>query len=144
MSFRTNDKKLFKRYIEIWEKISSLLGREFDKKTYYDENDKRYISSKIKPFNGDITINFQEKRRPKQRVAYDSYSLIILDLIIRRNGKYYPQALLEECKYKIKKSEKKNWFKKSFASDLSDNDSSSCTDSDADDNESEKSSKKSD
>ena len=67
---------------------------------------------------------------------------------MRRNDKYYPQALLEECKYKIKMSKKKNWLNKNFASDLSDNEPNSGTDSetdnDADDNESENSSNKSD
>ena len=53
-----------------------------------------------------------------------------------------------ECKYKIKMSKKKNWLNKNFASDLSDNEPNSGTDSetdnDADDNESEKSCNKSD
>ena len=53
MSFKANDKTLFKRYIEIWEKICNLLGREFDSRTYYDENDKRYINSKTEIFNGE-------------------------------------------------------------------------------------------
>ena len=147
MSFKANDKKLFKIDIEIWEKISNLLGREFDSKTYYDENDKRYINSKIKFFNGDITTIFQGKGMPKQRVPHDCYSLIILDSIIRRNDKYFPQSILEECKYKIKKSKKKNCLNKNFASDLSDNEpncgNDSDPDTDADDNESERSSNKS-
>ena len=88
-----------------------------------------------------------EKRQNKE-VAYDCFSLIALDSVIRRNDKYYPQTLLEKCKYRIKKSKKKNWINNNFASDLSDNKSNigidSEPDSDADDNESEKSSKKSD
>ena len=34
-------------------KICNLLAREFDSRTYYDENDKRYINSKTEIFNGE-------------------------------------------------------------------------------------------
>ena len=46
--------------------------------------------------------------------------MIILDSVIRVNKKYYPQTLLDECKYKIKKSKKKNLLNYNFTSDLSD------------------------
>ena len=39
----------------------------------------------------------------------------MLDSAIRVNKKHYPQTLLEECKYKIKKNE----TKKNFTDDLS-------------------------
>ena len=32
----------------------------------------------------------------------------MLDLVIRVNKKYYPQTVLEECKYEIKKNEMEN------------------------------------
>ena len=35
-------------------------------------------------------------------------SLIKLDSVIRVNKKYYPQTLLEECKYKIKNYKRDN------------------------------------
>ena len=34
--------------------------------------------------------------------------MLTLDSVIRVNKKYYPQALLEECKYKIRKNERDN------------------------------------
>ena len=34
--------------------------------------------------------------------------MILLDSVIRANEKYYPQALLEECKYEIKSSRMEN------------------------------------
>ena len=34
--------------------------------------------------------------------------MIIVDSVIRANKKYYPQALLEECKYEIKKNKMEN------------------------------------
>ena len=35
-------------------------------------------------------------------------SLIVLDSVIRVSKKYYPQTLLEECKYEIKKTTTEN------------------------------------
>ena len=34
--------------------------------------------------------------------------MIMLDSVIRANEKYYPQSLLEECKYEIKSSKMEN------------------------------------
>ena len=34
----------------------------------------------------------------------------MLDSVIRWNKKYYPQTLLEECKYQIKKSKMENFI----------------------------------
>ena len=42
--------------------------------------------------------------------SYKCLSLIILDSVIRVNKRYYPQALLEECKYEIKKNKINNFI----------------------------------
>ena len=34
--------------------------------------------------------------------------MIILDTAVRANKKYYPQTLLEECKYEIKRNKMEN------------------------------------
>ena len=53
---------------------------------------------------------------PKKKAPYKCLSITMIDSIIKANKKYYPQRLLEECKYV---QEKKNWgtywwrFKKS-------------------------------
>ena len=63
---------------------------------------------KIKIYDGEIETNFRGKETPKQKVAYDCFSLITLDSVIRRNNKYYPQTLFKKCKYRIKMSKTKN------------------------------------
>ena len=47
MYFKVSDKKLFKNYAKIWEKISSLIGEEFDSESVYGDNDK-YMNIKAK------------------------------------------------------------------------------------------------
>ena len=51
-----------------------------------------------------LNTNFQDKEMLKENTSYDCLSLITLVSVIRVNRKYYPQTLLEECKYKIRKN----------------------------------------
>ena len=47
----------------------------------------------------------------------------MLDSAIRANKEYYPQALLEECKYEIKKNKVENFINDDLESSSSDNES---------------------
>ena len=78
-----------------------------------------------------MNTNFQGKKVPKEDASYRCLSLIMLNSVIRVNKKYYPQTLLEECKYVIRKNKMKNLIN----DDLDDSDSESDNESD---NESDK------
>ena len=73
-----------------------------DSEPVYGDNDK-YIKTKIKLYGVKENTNFQGKKVPKENVSHKCLSLIRLDSVIRVNKKYYPETLLEECKYEIKK-----------------------------------------
>ena len=49
-----------------------------------------------------MNSNFQSNKVPKENTSYKFLSLKMLDSVIRVNKKYYPETLLEECKYEIK------------------------------------------
>ena len=51
---------------------------------------------------------FQVKKMPKEKAPCKCLSIIILDSVIKANKKYYPQTLLEECKYEQEKIKMKN------------------------------------
>ena len=55
-----------------------------------------------------VNTNFQGKNVPKENASYKCLSLITLDSAIRVNKKHYPQTLLKECKYVIKKNKIEN------------------------------------
>ena len=57
-----------------------------------------------------VNTNFQSKEIPKENASYNCLSLIIVDSVTRVNKSYYPQTLLEECKYKIKKNKRDNFI----------------------------------
>ena len=68
MSFKVIDKGLLKRYIKTWERISNLIGKEFDSEPVYGDSDK-YIKAKIKTYGDEdkININFQGKKNTKSK-----------------------------------------------------------------------------
>ena len=71
---------------------------EFDSELVYGDNDK-YIKTKIKIYAGSMITNFQSKKMPKEKAPCKCLSIIMLDSVIKAKKKYYPQTLLEECKY---------------------------------------------
>ena len=123
MSFKVSDNKLLKKYNKIWEKISNLWDIKFDSQSVYGDGDK-YIMTKIKMYGDRVNTNFQSKKVPKENASYKCLSLIMLDSIIRANKNFYPQTLLEECKYIIRKNKMENLINNDLnlcSSDESDN-----------------------
>ena len=133
MSFKVSDNKLLKKYNKIWEKVGNLLNIKFDSEPVYGDVDK-YIKTKIKMYGDRVNTNFQGKKCLKIMLHINA-----LDSVIRVNKKYYPQTLLEECKYVIRKNKMENLINNDLSlssSDESDNQS------DASDNESDNESDK--
>ena len=54
-----------------------------------------------------VNTSFQGKKVPKEIASYKCLSL---DSIIRVNKNYYPQTLLEECKYVIRNNKLENFI----------------------------------
>ena len=98
MSFIVKDKKLSKSYTKIWETIEKLMKINFESKPIYGDHDK-YIKTRIKMYADSIITNFHNKKMPKENASCKCLSIIMIDSAIKANKKYYPQALLEECKY---------------------------------------------
>ena len=123
MSFKVSDNKVLKKYKKIWEKVGNLLNIEFDSEPVYGDVDK-YIKTEIKTYGDKVNTNFQGQKVFKENASYKCISLIMLDSVIRVNKKYYPQTLLEECKYVIRKNKMENFINHDLSlssSDESDN-----------------------
>ena len=79
--------------------------------------------------------DFQGKKVPKENASYKCLSLVMLGSVIRVNKKYYPQTLLGECKYVIRKNKMENFINDDLdlsSSDESDNESDNETDHEPD------------
>ena len=133
MSLKVDDNKLLKKFNKIWEIISNLLNIEFDGKPVYGDSDK-YINTSIKMYGDIVNTSFQGKEVPEEDASCKCLSLIVLDSIIRVSKKYYPQILLEECKYVIRKNKMENLINDDLnlsSSDESDNESDNEFDSES-------------
>ena len=109
ISFRVMDKQLLKNYNRVWEKIEKIMKIDFESMPVYGDDDK-YIKTKIKTYEKNITTNFHNKKTPKERVPCKCISIIMIDLVIKANKKYYLQTLLEECKYLQEKIKTENYI----------------------------------
>ena len=134
MSLKVKDKKLFKNYNRIWTEIEKLMSKDFNTQPTYDDNDK-YIKTKIKTYEDNITTNFYNKKGskkvPEEKIPHKCLSIIILDSVIYAYEKYHPQTFLEECKYAKEKVKTNNYIDEELKSEFetdSDNDSDSDND----------------
>ena len=132
ISFKISIKQLLEKYNQIWKRVEKLLKTEFDSKPVYG-NDNKYIKTEIIKYGGTMFTNFQGKKMPKEKAPCNCLSIIMVDSVIKPNKKYYPQTLLEECKYEQEKIKMENLIEDDFKkseSDESDSDSNDETESD--------------
>ena len=130
MSFKSNDKQLLKKYNQKWKKVETLLKIEFDSKPVHGD-DNKYIKTKVKIFNSSMITNFQGKKMLIEKALCKCLSIIMIDSVIKAKKKYYPQILLEECKYEQEKIKMKNLIDDDLEKNESD-ESDSETESDID------------
>ena len=107
---------LLEKYGEIWRRARNLMNIEFDCEPVYGDIDK-YIKIKIKMYEDKENTNFQGKEVPKENTSNNYLPLITLDSVLKVNKKYYPQTLLEECKYEINKNKRHNLISDNLALD---------------------------
>ena len=100
MSFVTDDEKVYEKYDEIWNVVKGLLKLKFT--TSPIRNDK-YISAKLKIFKKKNLTTFSNNIVPIEENNYINIPAIDIDSVLKIDKKAYPQAYLEECKYKLKK-----------------------------------------
>ena len=103
----------------------------FESSPVYGDDDK-YIKTKIKIYAGSIITNFRNKKMPKEKAPCKCLSIIMIDSVIKANKEYYPQTLLEECKYIQEKIKIENYINEDLEDGESDSDSNNETESDID------------
>ena len=72
---------------------------------------------------------------PKEKVPCKFSSIIMVDSVIKTNKKYYPQILLEKCKYVQEKIKIESHIDEDLEKSESDSDSNDETESDVDNDE---------
>ena len=121
MSFATDDEEVYKKYNEIWEIVRELLELKF---TVNPVRDDKYTIAKLKIFNGTNRTTFTDNIIPIERNHYVSIAAIDIDSVLKiDNKRAYPQAYLEQCKYKLRKRKIVNFIDDEIIDEDSKNDS---------------------
>ena len=78
----------------IWDKVSAEIKKELDCEPVYN---KEYLKTKIKS-NVDEVTDFYDKKIPKVDSNHTFVAVISMDFFLKKDGSYYPQVILKECK----------------------------------------------
>ena len=101
-----------------------LIDTDFNTKPTYGDDDK-YIKTKIKIYEDNMTTNSYNKKRsknvPKETTSHEYLSIIILDSVLYEYEKYHPH-IFSECKYAEENIKTRNYVDKELKSE-SDSDS---------------------
>ena len=108
MTFVTDDEKIYEKYNEIWEVIRNLLKVDF---TVGPVRDDIYLVAKLKIFNKINRTAFNNHNYiPIERNHYICIPAIDINSGIKIDKRVYPQAYLEQCNYKLKKTKCVNFI----------------------------------
>ena len=120
MTFVTDDKKIYEKYNEIWEVIRNLLKEDFTVgPVRYDI----YLAAKLKIFNKINRTTFNNNFYiPIERNHYICIPAIDIDSVLKIDKRVYPEAYLEQCKYKLKKRKHANFIDDEIIDDDDDDD----------------------
>ena len=119
MSFVTDDEKIYEKYNEIWEVIRNLFKIDFSVNPVRDDI---YLVAKLKIFNKINETTFTNNAIPMEKNNYISIPAIDIDLVLKIDKRLYPQAYLEQCKYKLKKRKIVNYINDEIIDENSDSD----------------------
>ena len=126
MSFVTDDEEIYKKCNKIWEVIRNLLKIDF---TLNPVRDDIYLVAKLKIFNKINRTTFTNNAIPIEKKYYICIPAIDIDSVLKIDKKAYPQAYLEQCKYKLKKKKVVNYIVDEIIDEDSDSDIDDAIDS---------------
>ena len=126
MTFVTDNEKVYDKYNEIWKVIRKLLKVKF---TVSPVRDDKYLVAKLKIFNRINRATFNNNISI-ERNRYICIPAIDIDSVLKiDNKRAYPQAYLEQCKYKLKKRKIVNYINDEIIDEDSDSDIDDAVDS---------------
>ena len=126
MSFVTDNEKVYEKYNKIWEVIRNLSKIDF---TVNPVRDDIYLVVKLKIFNKINKTTFTDNAIPIEKNHYICIPAIDIDSVLKIDKRLYPQAYLEQCKYKLKKRKIVNYINDEIIDENSDSDIDDAIDS---------------
>ena len=109
MSFLIENDEVWDKYGKIWDIIKDKLVIKFHSEPIYKY---KYLKTKAREFDVVIKTNFLGKGIPNENMYYTCIGCISIDSVLRINKNNHPQVYLEECRYKIKKTQMPKFIQK--------------------------------
>ena len=119
MSFVTDDENVYEKYNEIWEVIRNFLKIDFNVNPVRDDI---YLVAKLKIFNKINKTTFTNNAIPMEKNNYFCIPAIDIDSVLKIDKRLFPQAYLEQCKYKLKEIKFVNYINDEIIDENSDSD----------------------
>ena len=132
MIFVTDNEKVYDKYNEIWEVIRKLIKVKFAANPVRDD---KYLVAKLKIFNKINRTTFNKNNNnnniPTERDHYICIPAIDINSVLKIDidKRAYPQAYLEQCKYKLKKRKTVSYIDDEIIDEDSDSDYNDTDDS---------------
>ena len=105
MSFVTDEYN--EKYNKIWEAVRKLLKLKF---TISSVGDDKCIIARLKIFKNINMTTFTNNTIPEENTHYTCISAIDIDSVLKIDKKAFPQAYLEQYKYKLKKRKRSRYI----------------------------------
>ena len=121
MSFVTDDEKIYEKYNKILQVIRKLLKVDF---AVSPARDDKYLVAQLKIFAGINRTTFINNSIPIERNHYIFIPATDIDSVLNIDKRAYPQAYLEQYKYKLKKRKIINYIDDEIIDENSDIDDS--------------------
>ena len=126
MSFVTDDEEIYEKYNKIWEVVRKLLKVDF---TVGPVREDKYLVAKLKIFDRINRTTFTNNAISIERNHYTCIPARDIDSVLKIDKRVYPQAYLEQCKYKLKKRKHVNFINDEIIDEDSDSDIDDAVDS---------------
>ena len=115
-------KIMWDKYDKVCDVIEDKLGIKFHSEPVYEYE---YLKVKVREFDGVIKTNFLGNDVPKENMPYTCIACITIDSALRIDKKNRLQVYLEQCKYRVKKTQMFRFINTELKSDSESSDSDS-------------------
>ena len=114
MSFFIKDDKVWDKYDKIWDVIEDKLCIKFHSESFFGY---KYLKAKVREFDGVIKTNFWGNDIPKENMHYTFIACKTIDSVLKIDKGNHSNVFLEECKYRIKKTQMPKFLNTELKSD---------------------------
>ena len=99
---------------KIWDVFKDKLGFKFHSEPVFEY---KYLKVKVREFDGVLKTNLLSNDIPIENMHYTCIACITIDSVLTIDKKNHPQVYLEECKYKVKKTQMPRFINTELKSD---------------------------